>query len=465
MKRFVILGAGVAGKRAAERIRKKDPDAEIVVVEEQQDSFYYKPMLGEYLAGKVAEERIVSRDHEPFSNLGARLLTGVRAAALDVAAQEVELESGERIGFDGLLIACGIRSMLPAGAEDGLPGLFSLDNLSQARRMASSLGSANTAVVYGASLSALGAVRGLRERGVACTLLLPEDRFWPGVLDPVASGIVEDRLRQEGISLVKQSGVERFIVKDGRLSGVCTTMGEELSADLFVAAGPGVPAVECLSGTGLASAAGVPVDEALRTGQENIYAAGDVALHTSGLTGGPVAHTGWLSAWEQGAAAGSNMTGGAAVYNGIPALRARALDLDVVCLGLSDADPGTVREESGDYPFEELPYIYKKIVYRDRKVAGALFLGDASEAGRVGQWVRKGVSEDQCDRAVLDQMFQTRILPVQAIGALCPVCKHQMQLDDSCKDGDVMTCPVCGVDFLLERMSNGVFRAGFLPSP
>jgi NADPH-dependent 2,4-dienoyl-CoA reductase/sulfur reductase-like enzyme len=296
--------------------------------------------------------------------------------------------------------------------------------------------------------------------------MLPEDRLWPGVLDPVASEIVENRLRQEGISLAKGSDLNGFVVKEGRLAGVTTSAGEELTADLLIVASRRVPAMEFLSGSGLAGASGIPVDERLRTKQENIFAAGDVAMPPAAeFMDSPVPHTGWLNAWEQGSVAGINMCGGEAVYCGYPALRTRVVDLDLVCLGLSDADPVTVREETGDYPFEELPYIYKKIVYRGRKVSGALFLGDASEAGRVGQWIRRGVDEKQCDRAVLDQMFQSRITSIQSIGALCPVCKYQMQLDDSCRDGDAVSCPACGVEFRLERMPNGVFRAGFPATP
>ncbi len=461
MKRFLILGAGVAGKRAAAKIRQLEPQADIVIVEEQNDPFYYKPMLGEFLAGTIGEERTVSRDKELFSGIGAKLMTGVRAVSLDTGAQEVTLDSGERVGFDKLLIASGTRAAMPAGWSEDIPGVYCLDRRDNARQILSKAGSAGRALVVGASLQALSAMRGLRGQGLECTLLVSGDRYWDGVLDPIASEILETRLAQEGVSLVKQSSVESFVVKDGRLTGVVTSRGEELPADLVVMAGPQVPAADCLSGTGLAEERGVPVDGRMRTKQENIFAAGDVALPPAGVLDAPVPHAGWLNAWDQGEVAGVNMAGGEAVYTGIPALRTRAFHVDMVCMGLSDATgAGEVREDSGDYPYEEFPYIYKKIVYRDRKVAGALFMGEVSEAGRIGEWIQEGRPEDQVDRAVLDQMFQTRITAIKSIGALCPVCKYQMQLNESCEDGDVVTCPACGVNFRVERMANGAFRAG-----
>jgi NAD(P)H-nitrite reductase large subunit len=140
-------------------------------------------------------------------------------------------------------------------------------------------------------------------------------------------------------------------------------------------------------------------------------------------------------------------------------LRAKALDVDVVCLGLSDVQGDDIQEESGDYPYDELPYIYKKIVYKDGKVVGAVFMGDASEAGTVEGWIRRGLKADECDKKVLDQMFLPRVQAMSALGALCPICKFQIQVEEGYQDGSVVTCPACGVDFLLRRMPNGAFQA------
>ena len=204
---------------------------------------------------------------------------------------------------------------------------------------------------------------------------------------------------------------------------------------------------------------GVVVDQNLRTKHENIFAAGDVAAVPAVHTGEVLPQPGWLSAWRQGNMAGLNMAGQEAVYSGFPSLRTKALDLDVVCLGLSDPQGEDVKEESGDYPYDELPYIYKKIVYKDRKVVGAVFIGDASEAGAVEGWIRKGLKADECDKKVLDQMFLPRLQASSALGALCPICKFQMQLGEQVEDGSIETCPACGANFRLDRMPNGAFRA------
>ncbi len=459
MNRHVILGGGVAGRRAAEVIRKRAAEAEIVIVDEQEEAFYYRPMLGELLAGKLGPEQIISRDKERLSQLGVKVLAGTQVASLDPKAQEVVLGSGERLSFDKALIASGSRTEKIAGDDGKGRGIVYLDTLPEALYMASLLGSARNALIYGASFQAINAVRGLRARGIDCSLVLPEERFWQGVLDPIASEILEDRLKQEGVTLIKQTEIKDLVWEDGELKGVIPSKGDKLPADLLVVATPENPRLDCLEGSDLMGKNGVVVDQNLRTKHENIFAAGDVAALQAVHTGEVLPQPGWLSAWRQGNMAGLNMAGQEAVYSGFPSLRTKALDLDVVCLGLSDPQGEDVKEESGDYPYDELPYIYKKIVYKDRKVVGAVFIGDASEAGAVEGWIRKGLKADKCDKKVLDQMFLPRLQTSSALGALCPICKFQMQLGEQVEDGSIETCPACGVHFRLDRMPNGAFRA------
>lgn len=461
MKRHVILGGGVAGRRAAQVIRNRSEEAEIVIVEEQENPFYYRPLLGELLAGRFDEKQMLTREPERLSRLGVRVLAGKRVTSLDAKAQEVVLSSGERLPFDKLLIASGTKTEgVPGdkGTGNGR-GVVYLDTLAEALHIGSLLGSVRKAVIYGASLQAVSAVRGLRARGIDCVLLLPQERFWQGILDPLASGILEDRLGQEGVTLIKGAEVRELLWEAEAVKGVVTSEGERLEADLLVVAGPQAPRLDYLQESDLLGRQGVRVDNTLRTSHENIFAAGDVAALAGVAPGEEVPQSGWLSAWRQGNVAGLNMLGGAAVYRGFPSLRTKALDVDVVCLGLSDARGDDVREESGDYPYDELPYIYKKIVYKDRKVAGAVFMGDASEAGVVEGWIRRGLKKEECDKKVLNQMFQPRIQTFNAVGALCPICKFQIQVEEQHEEGSVVTCPACGADFRLQRMPNGAFRA------
>ncbi len=184
-----------------------------------------------------------------------------------------------------------------------------------------------------------------------------------------------------------------------------------------------------------------------------------MALFTSEGVGDSGALKGWLRAWKQGHIAGANMAGDSLAYEGIPSLRTKVLDLDLVCLGESNATGDNVRHESGSYPYEELPYVYKKLVFRGRKVVGALFIGDVSEAGEVEQWIRKGLNKQECDQRIINQMFSLQFRKPVTHSVLCPVCKYQMQHSEQEKKGAITTCPACGIDFEIERLPNSAYRA------
>jgi len=462
MVRHIIVGAGIAGRRAASVIRERDSGVEIVMIDQGRDPFYYRPMLGEMIARDWTSQQLATKDKDRLLNLGIQLLQGTGVVSIDPRDQALALSNGEQFHFDKLLIASGRKTARHPLDDGTISGIAYLDTLDDAEAMSSSLQSIGKALVFGASLHALSAIRGLRGRGIDCTLVLSEDRFWPGVLDPTASQIVEDRLLQERVTVVKKDAIGELIVRDSVLKGVITQKGEEFTSDLLVVAAPQVPVMDFLQQGEFALGGGIEVDGSLRTKAPNIYAAGDVAVLPSILTGVPGPQPGWVSAWKQGALAGRNMLGEASEYSGFSSLRARFLDLDIVCLGMSDPVGEGFQEAYGDYPYEELPSIYKKIVYQGGKTVGAIMTGDTCEAGVVEGWIRRGLKKDECDSRVLDQMFLPRIREIVAIGARCPVCKFEIQVGKDHEDGAVLTCPACGVDFEVRRMPNGAFRAEWL---
>jgi NAD(P)H-nitrite reductase large subunit len=461
MTRYLILGAGVAGRRAAEVIIKKDKAAEITIVDEAQDPFYYKPLLGASLAKGLQHARLIDAQRRLFDAQGVRLLAGAKVTSIDTASRTVSLGEAGSVRYDTLLVACGRKTARPPWASDSTSGVFLFDCLQDAQGIVSTLAGVHRAVVYGPGIQALDALRGLRSRGVECLYLLDSDRLWPGVLDPVASDIVCERLRQEGVTVVFDSRIERLEQEGGAVKAVVTAGGERIAADMVIVAAPQTALHDFLLSSDLDVGKGLVVDASLRTNREGVFAAGDVAEPVLATPQGREhgLQVGWLNAWRQGGVAGTTMCGGSAEYSGIPSVRTKVLDLDVVCLGMTDARGEGIREESGGYPYPELPYIYKKIVYQKGKVAGALLLGDVSEAGRLEGWVREAVPADRCEASLIDQMFNVRSPKAAAVGALCPVCKFQIQVEDSYREGDVVTCPACGIDFRLRRMPNGVFAA------
>jgi len=459
MKRYLILGSGIAGRRAAEIIRKQDPGGEVTIVEEQGDIIFARPLLGDLVTGNSSGDKFVKKDMEKLSKMGVNLLSGTKVTGLQVDEKHVILSNGDTISFDQLLLATGKRARRFPVTPEGISGIVYFDNISDIREINGLLGSVKTAVVVGASYQSLNALKGLQGRGVHCTLLLEEDRFWPGILDPVASDIMEEQLQQKRIRLIKGTSVQDILAEEGKLKAVLTETGENLPADLLVIGAPQICSLEYLKGSGLESGQCLPVDKSLRTVHDGIYAAGDMTTLPAEKAAGTLPGHGWLRAWRQGNIAGINMCGGSASYKWPPSLRTKIFDIDMVCIGFSDVAGEGIQDETGGFPYDEFPSIYKRLVFREGKLIGTVFLGDVSEAGAVDQWIRRGLSREECDQKVLDQMFSPNLREQVAQGVLCPVCKFHIQIDDRAREGSLVTCPACGIDFRLQAMQNGLFRA------
>ena len=459
MSRYLILGAGIAGRRAAKAIRRKDASGEITMVEEQASLFYARPMLGDMIGRGNGVSQAAAKDKEWITDLGIKYKAGVKVKEVRLREQKVLLNTNQVIPFDRLLISFGSKAQKLTCDDGSVSGVIYMDRLADAQAIGSLIGSARNAVVYGASFQALSVIKALRSNGIGCTLVLPEARFWPGTLDTVGSNVLEERLRQEGVEIVKNAAIHMLNKEDDVLHSVLVNEGKNIPADLLIITAPQAPVLDYLTQGELSVDNGILVDKALRTNMENIFAAGDIAQVSSEPVTNRASQVGWLRAWKQGNIAGTNMTGDYITYDDIPSVRTKALDLDIVCLGSSAAEGDDVHAETGGYPYDEMPYIYKRMVYKNGKAAGALFMGDVNEAGIVEEWIRKGLSVQECDKRVLDSMLKPEFQRVTAHGVLCPVCKFHMQVDDEAKIGAIITCPVCGVDFSVERFGNGALHA------
>ncbi len=461
MTRYLILGSGVAGRRAAKAIHRKSADSEITIVEEQQNPFYARPMLGELFGRKVDAAQSASKEKERLSELGIKFKMGAKVKEIRTHDQTALLDTSEVLSFDKMLIASGVRTARLACDRGESAGVLYMDRLEDIQAPGLAIDRVRDAVVFGSSYQAFGALKGLRNLGINCTLVIPEERLLGQSLDVVAANILEQRLSQEKITVVKQSKIEFLEQDGGTLRGVVVTGGNKIAADMLVVAAPQEPVLDALGSTDLKTDRGIIVNAGLRTNHQNIFAAGDVAQLPAESLVAANAQSGWLRAWKQGAIAAENMVSGDlnVTYDGIPSVRTRVFDLDLVCLGLSGAEGEGVEMQSGNYPYEEMPYIYKKIVYKEGRVVGAIFLGDVNEAGVVEGWVRKEIAAKACDKQVLDNMFELQYKSSAAYGVLCPVCKFHMQIDDTTEEGTIISCPACGVDFKVGRLSNGAFHA------
>jgi NADPH-dependent 2,4-dienoyl-CoA reductase/sulfur reductase-like enzyme len=313
VRRYAVVGTGIAGLSACEAIRERDPSAEITLVGEEPHPFYSRPGLAYLLTGSVPEKRLYVRTPAEVAALGIDRVHA-RAAAVDPAEHRLTLEDGRTIAYDRLLLATGAVSIPPEFEGGDLDGVMRLDGLDQAREMMRRARRRGTAVVVGGGSTALEIVEGLHAQGMHVHYFLRGDRYWSKVLDPIESAIVEERLEMEGVRIHRRTEVARAVGVDGRLAAVETVTGERVPCEVLAVAVGIRPRLELAKAAGIETDRGITASDLLETSAPDVFAAGDVAQVMDPATGRAELDALWNSALRMGRAAGANMAGAGEPY-------------------------------------------------------------------------------------------------------------------------------------------------------
>jgi 3-phenylpropionate/trans-cinnamate dioxygenase ferredoxin reductase subunit len=313
-QRIVIIGAALAGATAAVTLRDEGFDGEIQLIGAERQLPYNRPPLSKgYLRG---EERLEDQLVNPagvYAEKRIELRLGTRATAIDATKKHVEVEDGERIAYDRLLVATGGRNRpisIP-GAE--LNGVLQLRTVEESDRIRAAAQRGRQAVVVGLGFIGSEVAASLRQLGVEVTALAPDRAPLARVLGGEVGEVLAAIHREKGVGLVLGDSVAAF-EGSGRVERVRATSGRLIECD-FVVAGIGiVPNTELLAAAGARVDNGVLVDEHCRTSLPDVYAAGDVANHQHPIFGRlRVEH--WNNGFQQGKAAARAILGGARPYD------------------------------------------------------------------------------------------------------------------------------------------------------
>ncbi|MFE6103562.1 NAD(P)/FAD-dependent oxidoreductase [Streptomyces laurentii] len=310
VRRLVVVGASLAGLRAVEAARATGFRGSITLVGAEPELPYDRTALSKSFLEPGDEPAVpYYRDRATYAaDLGAQLLLGEPATALDTADRTVEV-GGASVPYDRLVIATGVHARnLPGPA---LPaGVHTLRTLDDARRLRATLERARKVVVVGAGFIGAEAASAARARGVEVTVLDAAAAPLVRSVGPVLGARVSALHATHGTELRYPAAVERIEGAD-RVERVVLTDGTVLDADLVVVGVGAEPAVEWCRNSGVTLDNGVLCDATLASTAPGVFAAGDVARWYNPLFGRTMRLEHWTSAAEQGAVAARNaLTGG-----------------------------------------------------------------------------------------------------------------------------------------------------------
>jgi 3-phenylpropionate/trans-cinnamate dioxygenase ferredoxin reductase component len=314
----VIIGASLAGARAAETLREEGFGGRVIVVGTENERPYERPPLSkEYLRGEVGREKAYVHDDGFYAEHDIELRLGRTAVSLDTSASAVVLDDGERLRYDRLLLTMGAeprRLASPGGELDGVHYLRSVEDSDTLRER---LDHGGAVVVVGAGWIGAEVAASARQRGLDVTVLDPLTVPLERVMGAEVGAIYRDIHSEHGTRMLMGTGVEAF---EGHkaVERVRTSDGRELECD-FVVVGVGVqPRIRLAAEAGIAVDDGILVDEQLATSVPGVFAAGDVANALHPFYGERIRVEHWGNALNQGPVAARNLLGHGAVYERLP---------------------------------------------------------------------------------------------------------------------------------------------------
>jgi 3-phenylpropionate/trans-cinnamate dioxygenase ferredoxin reductase component len=316
---YVIVGASLAGAKAAEALRAEGFDGPVIMLGEETERPYERPALSkDYLLGKAGRDTIYVHPADWYDQHDVDLRLGEAVTAIDPAGHEVSLARGGRVGYARLLLTTGSSPRrLPVPGAD-LDGVLYLRRVGDSDRLKTAFVAPAKVVVIGGGWIGLETAAAARAAGAEVTVLEAAELPLLRVLGPEVAQVFAGLHREHGVDLRCGVKVAAITGRDGRVAGVELSDGSVIDADVVIAGVGITPNVGLAVAAGLGEANGIQVNAALRSTDPDIFAAGDVASAFHPVLARHIRVEHWANALHQPQAAARSMLGQKVSYDRMP---------------------------------------------------------------------------------------------------------------------------------------------------
>ena len=342
MSGIVIVGGGQAAQSLIAKLRQLGCNDPITLVGDEPVVPYQRPPLSKkYLIGDMTLDRLLLRPESWYGEQRVTLKLKTRATAVDRAAKQIVLSTGEKIAYSKLALTTGsLPRLLPEAIGGKLAGVYAMRTLDDADRMAHELKPGRRALVIGGGYIGLEGAAVAAMKGLSVTVLELADRILQRVAAEKTSDYFRALHQSHGVTIRERTGLTRLIGDNGRVVGAELSDGSRIEAD-FAIAGIGIVPDDALArAAGLTIDNGIAVDAHCRTSDPDIYAAGDCAsfLHQ----GERIRLESVGNAIDMGECIAANMMGEAVAYEAAPWFWSDQYDVKLQIAGLNRGYDATV---------------------------------------------------------------------------------------------------------------------------
>ena len=398
MKRYVIVGNGVAAVGCIEGIRSVDAVGEITVVSGEKRAVYSRPLISYYLEGKTDLSRMNYRGADFYEKNACRVLYGRRAVRIRKDGKEAELDDGSRVSYTGLCLATGSSPFVPPfEGLDSVENKYSFMTLDDALALEKGIGRESRVLIVGAGLIGLKCAEGILERVKSVAVCDLADRVLSSILDAECAGRIEKHLEERGIRFYLNDSAARFekdraILKSGTVvpfDALVLAVGVRANTALLKEAGGEVNR-------------GILVDERMRTSEEDIYAAGDCTEGFDVSAEQKRVLAILPNAYMQGYTAGVNMAGGDAAFD-------KAIPMNSI--GFFGLHAMTAGSYEGELYEEKTETSLKRLFTKDGLLKGFILIGGSERAGIYTSLIREKTPLASIDFDLLKKAATTAAFP------------------------------------------------------
>ncbi len=403
--KLIIVGNGVSGITVAKFFRTQSEDAEVTIFTEENDHYYPRPILIEFLAGRVKHEEIYFYHWDWYTEKKIKVVFGKKVVKVHEKLKKIELENGEQHPYDCLVLANGARSNIPALEGFKKKGSFSLRTIDDAQSMLEYLSALKPvndtdkrkAVILGGGFLGLETAYAMLGAGLEPLVLERNKSLLSRQIDEQGSDILKSKLESLGIKFKFEAECIAVNGND-QVESITLNGGEVIPADIVIMAAGISSNFELAQAAGLKVNKGVVVNKFLQTDDESIYACGDVAEFEGQVYGIiPIALA------QAQTVAFNALNGPKLVYKGVlPNSTLKIAGIDLTCLG--DSNPPASAYEIMRKT-DQGKGIYIKLLLKANKVAGVILIGDRKDVLSWTKIINQGINIGRFRDSILSENF------------------------------------------------------------